>query len=303
MQLLSAIENYLSYLSLARAPTTTSWYSQRLRRLAEHIPRDTQLDAITLPDLTRALNAIAAAPRYQHHPCRAPQPSAHISHITRRGYIRAWRTAWRWWVATGATTTNPMQAIRPGAVPRRLPRRMAAADLAAMRHAARDSPRDALLLALLADTGARAGGVLGLRWDDRAGDTIILTEKGDNQRHAYISPATQTLWDAWRACAPAGPWVFAGRTPNAHLRVDSLGHILRRIARRAGVAGPYNAHAIRHAYAEAYLLADGDLQSLSQLMGHASVSTTGDIYAMLDGGALRRKSQRHATLGSDTLPK
>ncbi len=48
-------------------------------------------------------------------------------------------------------------------------------------------------------------------------------------------------------------------------------------------------HTFRHGFAKDYLLTDGDLASLADLMGHESVETTKSFYAVFEQDDLRRK--------------
>ena len=54
------------------------------------------------------------------------------------------------------------------------------------------------------------------------------------------------------------------------------------LGQRAGVTGFCNPHAFRHGFAIEYLMNGGDLVSLSDLMGHESVQTTRDFYAVFN---------------------
>lgn len=77
-------------------------------------------------------------------------------------------------------------------------------------------------------------------------------------------------------------------TPNSVLQA------LRRRAAQAGVTGPVNPHAFRHAFARHFLLDGGDLGTLSELMGHESMEITKDYYAIFTMRELQEKHQRHS---------
>jgi site-specific recombinase XerD len=298
MMLSAAIDDYLAALAVGgRAPATIAWYRAVLHRLVA-VLGDEPIGSIRAAHLASALDSIRKGNTYANsHRPPGPAPSA----ATIAGHLRAWRGLWKWAARRGLVAHNPLAEMPAPRQPRRIPRRMSAADLAAMRQAA-TAPRDALILALLADTGARAGGVAALRWADRVGDSIVLVEKGGQSRLAWPTPATWALMDAWRAECPSSVWVFPGRTGPGHMRVDSIWHIVRRIAEQAGVdERACNPHSIRHAFAADYLMHGGDLQSLSQLLGHSTVTITGDIYGMLDTEQLREKHHRHSMLGRDTI--
>jgi site-specific recombinase XerD len=65
-----------------------------------------------------------------------------------------------------------------------------------------------------------------------------------------------------------------------------------RLEKRVDVSGRANPHSFRHRFAIDYLMNDGDLASLADLMGHESVETTKAFYAIFEQGDLRRKHDR-----------
>jgi hypothetical protein len=79
--------------------------------------------------------------------------------------------------------------------------------------------------------------------------------------------------------------------------------MLKRRAKRAGVQGRVNPHAFRHAFAREHIKNGGDLATLSQLMGHASVEITKANYAIFTMQELQEKHRRHSPvmrlLGND----
>jgi site-specific recombinase XerD len=70
---------------------------------------------------------------------------------------------------------------------------------------------------------------------------------------------------------------------------SGINQLLKRLRKRAGLTGCSNPHAFRHGFAKDYLMNNGDLASLADLMGHESVETTKTFYAIFEQDDLRRK--------------
>lgn len=62
-----------------------------------------------------------------------------------------------------------------------------------------------------------------------------------------------------------------------HVHEKSFSRPLKVATRRSGIAKRVTAHAFRHGFATAYLLAGGNLRELQRLLGHTSIETT-EIY-------------------------
>jgi integrase/recombinase XerC len=152
--------------------------------------------------------------------------------------------------------------------------------------------RDAAVLALLYGSGLRISEALGLKVKDipapGRGDTIIVTGKGNKTRMVpVLLPVLQLVADYFAIC----PYE---RAPNAPAFVGAKGGPLSpRIIQlaMAGLRGALNLpetatpHALRHSFATHLLARGGDLRSIQELLGHASLSTT-QVYTAIDADRL-----------------
>ena len=182
---------------------------------------------------------------------------------------------------------NPSLAtLRTPKVPRSLPRPLTpsdAKDVVKEIGAVSDTPwvgdRDIALLTLLYGGGLRISEALSLTCGDVADhpDTLVITGKGDKQRLVPVLPVVREAIDAYLASRP-----FAA-TKDAPLFVGTRGGVLnpavaqRQMRRARGLLGlPETAtpHALRHSFATHLLGAGGDLRTIQELLGHASLSTT-----------------------------
>ena len=160
------------------------------------------------------------------------------------------------------------------------------------------------VLVLIAATGLRRGEALALRWEHvdftdgsvRVSDTVsridgelVVSEaKTDRSRRTVpLPPAIVSMLRAHRA-TQAGERLHAGRrwTDSGLVFATEFGtpveprNILRTIqtaSARAGIEG-VGVHTLRHSAATAWLDAGVHIKAVADLLGHSSISITGDIY-------------------------
>jgi integrase/recombinase XerC len=151
--------------------------------------------------------------------------------------------------------------------------------------------RDAAVLALLYGCGLRISEALSLTRREAPVapvDRIEVTGKGGKRRQLPVIAAVQRATADYLALCP---WPLA---PEGPLFVGAKGGPLNprivqaAVARmRGGLGLPDTAtpHALRHSFATHLLGRGGDLRTIQELLGHASLSTT-QIYTEVDGARL-----------------
>ncbi len=168
--------------------------------------------------------------------------------------------------------------------------------------------RDAAILTLLWGAGLRLGEALGLNGDDipqknyMLGDSLTVTGKGNKQRLVPILPVVREAIETYLKLCPypqdAGAPLFYGARGK---RLDpAIVQKAMRDARRALLL-PETAtpHALRHSFATHLLGGGGDLRTIQELLGHASLSTT-QRYTDVDAEALLnvyKTAHPRATMG------
>ena len=184
----------------------------------------------------------------------------------------------------GLASAAGVNAIRAPRQPRSLPRPVpesAAVRLARGDAALHEEPwvqlRDAALMALLYGCGLRIREALSLVAADFEGETLRVTGKGGKVRLVPLLPSVARAVADYRRSCPHRPEqhepVFRG------LRGGPLdpGVVQREMRRMRGALDlPASAtpHALRHAFATHLLAGGGDLRTIQELLGHASLSTT-----------------------------
>ncbi len=196
----------------------------------------------------------------------------------------------------GLVHNAALAAVRSPRPPRAVPKPLAAEDaLEALRTAAelQDAPwlaaRDLALFSLLYGCGLRLGEALGLtRGQAPKGDVMTVTGKGRKQRIVPVLPLVRSAVADYLALCP-----FAGGA-EAPLFVGARGKPLnpgvvqrqmRRLRLLLGLPETATPHALRHSFATHLLAAGGDLRTIQELLGHASLSTT-QRYTAVDAARL-----------------
>jgi len=142
--------------------------------------------------------------------------------------------------------------------------------------------RDKALLALLYGCGLRLGEALGLTLGalapiDRCGGTLRVTGKGNKQRIVPVLPSVAKAIVDYITVRPGpdgedGP-LFIGARGKA-LNPGVAQRRVRELRQLLGLPETATPHALRHSFATHLLGGGGDLRTIQELMGHASLSTT-----------------------------
>jgi integrase/recombinase XerC len=149
--------------------------------------------------------------------------------------------------------------------------------------------RDAAVLGLLYGAGLRISEALGLKGGDAgAADAITVIGKGRKQRMVPMLPQVQKLIADYIALCPYalpddGPLFVGAKGGPLSPRVVQLA--MARLRGALGLPETATPHALRHSFATHLLARGGDLRSIQELLGHASLSTT-QIYTQVDAERL-----------------
>lgn len=183
-----------------------------------------------------------------------------------------------------------------------------------------------LLFALMLTFGLRRGEALGLAWDgvdwtqgtvqvvngvkrvknlgthdDRATRIVVgeLTTRR-SRRTLYLTPALLGMAREHRArqalerATLGEAWTETGLMFTTELGTvldpDNVSHLFSRLCRQAGL-GHWHAHELRHSGASLMLAHGTPLHVVSEVLGHASIAITKDVYGHLVEGEKRTAAQ------------
>jgi integrase/recombinase XerC len=145
--------------------------------------------------------------------------------------------------------------------------------------------RDTAVLLVLYGAGLRIGEALGLTkamveslLKSRL-DTLAVTGKGRKTRIVPLLPQTLEALAAYRDACPYlsaldGSHAFFLGARGGPLDPAIVQKRVREIRRQLGLPDSVTPHALRHSFATHLLGAGGDLRTIQELLGHASLSTT-----------------------------
>jgi integrase/recombinase XerC len=138
--------------------------------------------------------------------------------------------------------------------------------------------RDAAILTLLYGCGLRISEALGLDGGKAVLPvTLIIKGKGDKTR---MVPTLAASRDGVAHYAKLCPFHMDASTPlffgarGGPLSARIIQALMARLRRALSLPNSATPHALRHAFATHLLQAGGDLRSIQELLGHASLSTT-----------------------------
>lgn len=282
---------------------TVAWYEWHLGATFKRL-LDQAVDQVQVTVIRQYLADLRAETSHYRGGKRA---EGGLSSETLRGRIRALKAFFNWCQREYQleASANPMLRIRMPPRSNKVPKAIALDDLRRMFESTGDSLagiRDRAILAFLADTGCRAGGLLSLQIPNLYVDQgrAVLHEKGDRTRAVPFTKYTAELLRAWLAVHPgqtSAVFCTLGTERYATpLTMTGLNEILRRLKKRAGITGRVNPHSFRHGFAREYLANGGDLATLARLMGHSDVSVTASFYAVFTDGELAARHELYSPL-------
>jgi integrase/recombinase XerC len=209
--------------------------------------------------------------------------------------LAAVRSFYRHLAREGLADNPAPRSVRSPRIPRTLPRPLSEKDARrAMEEAGNHevewlAARDTALLSLLYGCGLRISEALALmRGDAPLGQALTVLGKGRKERMVPVLDAVRDAVAEYAAKIP-----FAG-APSSPLFLSRRGKamsareaqaLMQDLRSRLGLPERATPHALRHSFATHLLAHGGDLRSVQELLGHASLATT-QTYTAVDSAKL-----------------
>lgn len=212
------------------------------------------------------------------------------------------KTFFRYLEREGRINNTIIQTVRIPKVPKSIPKALSIEDALVALDVVEelsDEPwvgkRDKALLSLLYGCGLRLGEALGLSRNDGARAlkdeaSLIISGKGEKQRLVPVLPAVKKAIADYLALCPfngdeTDPLFLGvrGKRLNPAIAQKQVRDV-RALLNLPDTATP---HALRHSFATHLLGGGGDLRTIQELLGHASLSST-QRYTEVDGEHLSK---------------
>jgi integrase len=126
-----------------------------------------------------------------------------------------------------------------------------------------------ILLAL--NTGMRRGEILKLRWADVDSDQLIVQGETTKNKQSRIIPLNMEAKNVFRSWSSNGEYIFSGM---GHAPITTIKRSWATIRKSANLPA-LRFHDLRHTFATRLLQKGVDIQTVSNLLGHRDIATTG----------------------------
>ena len=208
------------------------------------------------------------------------------------------RSYYKFLLRAGTIAANPMLRIKAPKMAKKLPEFVPEEALNNMLNSFEfgddfAGQRDQLVLEMLYGTGIRLSELMGIHADDVSlgVGTVRVTGKGNKQRIVPLNPTLMRVIERYQARrahefgALAGPLLLTDKGEPMYEKFvyRTVKHYLSQITTSAAQQHP---HALRHAFATHLLGKGADLNSIKELLGHASLAAT-QVYTHLSVDRLK----------------
>lgn len=261
--------------------------------------RDLSLYAAWLAEQGRTLGGTSEADLNGYFAAR----HAHSKATTANRRLTVFKRYFRWALRERIVSADPTLRLQSARQPLRVPKTLTEAQVEALLEAPEvDTPlglRDRTMLELMYASGLRVSELVLLKTFNVSMSEGVLRVLGKGSKERLVPFGLVARDWITRYLAQARPVILGGQQTD-DLFVTGRGSgmtrvmfwmIVKKQARRAGIAAPLSPHTLRHAFATHLLNHGADLRAVQMLLGHADISTT-TIYTHV---ARERLKQLHAT--------
>ena len=298
----NATGRFLNYLKIERnaSDLTVKSYADDLSHLAEffqeqigRVPQPRDVDVRQLRSYSVYL-----------HECGYARTT-----IARR--LACLRSFFRFCNREGFCDANPAKPLRTPRAGRKLPHFLTTDEVGRLLQTPlarqKSGIRDRAILETMYSAGLRVAELVALDVDhwDRGSGILHVFGKGKKERIAPVGSYATHALDRWMAIRQPDPKADSEQTAaiflnrfGRRLTTRSIGRMLEKHIRVAGLSRQTSPHTLRHSFATHLMDGGADLRSVQELLGHRSLTTT-QIYTHVSTRRLREtyeKTHPHAAV-------
>ena len=238
----------------------------------------------------------------------AGRASAGLSRTSTARALSVLRGFFRWLEKNGRGRNHAIRTVRTPKLPHAVPKPLdagdatkAVRDIGALASEPWVAARDIAVMTLLYGCGLRISEALGLTLRDVPdSDAMTVLGKGGKQRMVPVLPVVREAIDAYLAQCPhhlePDDPLFVG-VRGGQLSPRVIQRQMQKLRGWLGLPDSATPHAMRHSFATHLLAGGGDLRSIQELLGHASLSTTQRYTAVDTAKLLRDYKATHPRAG------
>lgn len=208
------------------------------------------------------------------------------------------RSYYKFLLRTGRIEANPMLRIKAPKMAKKLPEFVPEEALNGLLNTFEfgddfAGQRDQLVLEMLYGTGIRLSELIGIHAADVSlgASTVRVTGKGNKQRLVPLNPSLKLVIERYQTCrarefgAADGPLLLTDKG-DAMYEKFVYRTVKRYLSQITTSGAQQHPHALRHAFATHLLGKGADLNSIKELLGHASLAAT-QVYTHLSVDRLK----------------
>lgn len=161
------------------------------------------------------------------------------------------------------------------------------------------NPRNRAIIRLLTETGIRRSELAALDVTDLLASQFLIVVrrgKGGKMRMLPLAGPLKREIEHLAEERQSGP-LFASKA-GSRLSVRQINRIVGQAGKRAGIVSPnprhtqITCHLLRHSFARLWKENGGSIETLSKILGHASIKTTMDVYGTESWADVQRNYAR-----------
>lgn len=157
-----------------------------------------------------------------------------------------------------------------------------------------DKPDEKLIIALLFSSGVRVAELCEIKVADIYECSFRVKGKGNKVRVCFIDDRTRKLLDGYLSGRrDDNPYLFFTKWSKDHISTLTIGRIVNKAQKLAGINRHITPHAFRHGFATDLLNGGAAIQDVSDMLGHASIQTTMIYRHQTEAVLLQRYREAH----------